>query len=156
MMFVELGCNYVGECMQIWQDSSSTIFSSRITAIETKLLEILEACNSNAQGIEQLNAHVELFMTKILAQSNVGMLGASLTSQRGMARTTKLATHTVEVQTTTKCTKLGDGHGIECPIEMQASIKPTRLLKGHAIENKGRTKHGDIGHITCMILRISG
>jgi len=67
MMFVELGCNYVGECMQIWQDSSSTIFSSRIATIETKLPEILEACNSNARGIEQLNAHVELFMTKLLA-----------------------------------------------------------------------------------------
>ncbi len=67
MMFVELGCNYVGECMQIWQDSSSTILSSRIATIETKLPEILEACNSNARGIEQLNAHVELFMTKLLA-----------------------------------------------------------------------------------------
>jgi hypothetical protein len=67
MMFVELGCNYVQECMQIWQDSSSTIISSRIAAIETKLPEILEACNSNAWGIEQLNAHVELFMTKLLA-----------------------------------------------------------------------------------------
>jgi hypothetical protein len=30
----------------------------RIAAIETKLLEILEACKSNAHGIEQLNAHV--------------------------------------------------------------------------------------------------
>jgi hypothetical protein len=104
MMFVELGCNYVRERMQIWQDSNSTIFSSRIATIETKLLEILEACNSNAQGIEQLNAHVELFMTKLLAQSNVGMLGSSLTSQRGMVGTTELATHIVEVQTTTKCT----------------------------------------------------
>jgi hypothetical protein len=56
--------------------------------------------------------------------------------------------HTTEVQTTTKCTKLGEGHGIECPIEMQPSIKPTRLLEGHAIEDKGRTRHGDIGHIT--------
>jgi hypothetical protein len=52
--------------MQIWQDSSSTILSSRIVAIETKLLEILEACNSNARGIEQLNVHVELFMKKLL------------------------------------------------------------------------------------------
>jgi len=67
MMFVELGCNYVRECMQIWQDSSSTILSSQIAAIETKLPKILEACNSNVQGIEQLNAHVELFMTKLLA-----------------------------------------------------------------------------------------
>jgi len=67
MMFVELDCNYVGGCMQIWQDSSSTIISQRIVAIETKLPEILEACNSNARGIEQLNAHVELFMTKLLA-----------------------------------------------------------------------------------------
>ncbi len=64
------------------------------------------------------------------------MLGASLTSQRGMARTIELATHTVEVQTTTKCTKLRDGHGIECPVEMQASIKPTRLLKGHALKTR--------------------
>jgi hypothetical protein len=53
--------------MQIWQDSNSTIISSQITAIETKLPEILEACNSNARGIEQLNAHVDLFMTKLLA-----------------------------------------------------------------------------------------
>jgi hypothetical protein len=68
MMFVELGCNYVQECMQIWQDSSSTILSSQIAAIETKLPEIVEACNSNARGIEQLNVHVELFMTKLLAQ----------------------------------------------------------------------------------------
>ena len=97
MMFVELGCNYVRECMQIWQDSSSTILSSRIATIETKLPEILEACNSNARGIEQLNAHVELFMTKLLAQSNAGVLGASLTSQGGIAGTTELATHTVEV-----------------------------------------------------------
>jgi hypothetical protein len=67
MMFVELGCNYVGECMQIWQDSNSTILSSQITVIETKLPEILKAYNSNARGIEQLNAHVELFMTKLLA-----------------------------------------------------------------------------------------
>jgi hypothetical protein len=52
----------------IWQDSSSTIFSQRIVAIETKLPEILEACNSNARGIEQLNDHVELFMKKLLAQ----------------------------------------------------------------------------------------
>jgi hypothetical protein len=94
MMFVELGCNYVGECMQIWQDSNSTILSSRIVAIETKLPEILEACISNAQGIEQLNAHVELFMTKKLAQSNAGVLGASLTSQGGITRTIELATHT--------------------------------------------------------------
>jgi hypothetical protein len=76
------------------------------------------------------------------------VLGASLTSQGGIARTTELATHTVEVQTTTKCTELGKGHGIECLIEMQPSIKPTRLLEGHPIENKGRTRHGDIGHIT--------
>jgi hypothetical protein len=64
------------------------------------------------------------------------VLGASFTSQGGIAGTTELATHTIEVQTTTKCTKLGEGHGIECPIEMQPSIKPTRLLEGHAIENK--------------------
>jgi hypothetical protein len=31
---------------------------------------------------------------------------------------------------------------------MQPSIKPTRLLEGHPIENKGRIRHGDIGHIT--------
>jgi hypothetical protein len=62
MMFVELGCNYVRECIQIWQDSSSTILSSRIVAIETKLPEILKACNLNVRGIEQLNARVELFM----------------------------------------------------------------------------------------------
>jgi hypothetical protein len=148
MMFVELGCNYVGECMQIWQDSSSTILSSRIATIETKLPEILEACNSNARGIEQLNVHVELFMTKLLAQSNAGVLGASLTSQGGIAGTTELATHTVDVQTATKCIELGEGHGIECPIEMQPSIKPIGLLEGHAIEDKGRTRHGDIGHIT--------
>jgi hypothetical protein len=97
MMFVELGCNYVGECVQIWQDSSSTILSSRIAAIETKLLEILETCNSNARGIEQLNVHVELFMNFFLAQSNARVLGASLTSQGGIAGTTELATHTVEV-----------------------------------------------------------
>jgi hypothetical protein len=42
-------------------------FSSRIATIERKLSEILEACNSNARGIEQLNAHVELFMTKLSA-----------------------------------------------------------------------------------------
>ncbi len=83
-----------------------------------------------------------------MAQSNTGVLGASLTSQGGIAGTTELATHIVEVQTTTKCTELGEGHGIECPIEMQPSIKPTRLLEGHPIENKGRTRHGDIGHIT--------
>jgi hypothetical protein len=148
MMFVELGCNYLGECMQIWQDSNSTILSSRNATIETKLPEILEACNSNAWGIEQLNVHVELFMTKLLAQSNAGVLGASLTSQRGIARTTELATHIVDVQTATKCTKLGEGHGIECPIEMQPSINLTGLLEGHAIEDKGRTRHGDIGHIT--------
>jgi hypothetical protein len=134
--------------MQIWQDSNSTILSSQIAAIETKLSKILEACNSNARGIEQLNVHVELFMTKILAQSDARVLGASLTSQGSITGTTELATHTVEVQTTTKCTKLGEGHGIECPIEMQPSIKPTRLLEGHPIENKGRTRHGDIGHIT--------
>jgi len=87
-------------------------------------------------------------MTKLLAQSNARVLGASLTSQGGNAGTTELATHTVEMQTTTKCTDLGEGHGIECPIEMQPSIKPTRLLEGHAIENKGKTRHGDIGHIT--------
>jgi hypothetical protein len=87
-------------------------------------------------------------MTKILAQSNARMLGASLTSQGGIAGTTKLATHTIEVQTTTKCIELGEGHGIECPIEMQPSIKPTRLLEGHPIENKGRIRHGDIGDIT--------
>jgi hypothetical protein len=97
MMFVELGCNYVGECVQIWQDSSSTILSSRIAAIETKLLEILETCNSNARGIEQLNVHVELFMNFFLAQSNARVLGASLTSQGGIAGTTELATHTVEM-----------------------------------------------------------
>jgi hypothetical protein len=120
----------------------------KITAIETKLSKILEACNSNARGIEQLNAHVELFMTKLLAQSNARVLGASLTSLGGIARITELATHTVEVQTTTKCTKLGEGHGTECPIEIGPSTKPTRLLEGHAIEDKGRTRHGDIGHIT--------
>jgi hypothetical protein len=148
MMFVELGCNYVEECMQIWLDSSSTILSSQIATIEIKLLEILEACNSNARGIEQLNVHVELFMAKLLAQSNAGVLGLSLTSQGGIVRTTELATNTVEVQTTTKCTKLGEGHGMECPIEMQPSIKPTRLLERHAIEDKGKTRHGNIGHIT--------
>jgi hypothetical protein len=87
-------------------------------------------------------------MTKLLAQSNVGVLGASLTSQGGIARTTELATHTVEVQTSTKCIELGEGHGIECPIEMQPSIKFTRLLEGHAIEDKGKTRHEDIDHIT--------
>jgi hypothetical protein len=76
------------------------------------------------------------------------VLGASLTSQGGIAGTTELATHIVEVQTSTKCTELGEGHGIECPIEMQPSIKPTRLLEGHAIEDKGKTTHEDIGHIT--------
>jgi hypothetical protein len=55
-------------------------------------------------------------MTKLLAQSNAGMLGASLTSQGGIAGTTELATDTVDVQTTTKCTELGEGHGIECPV----------------------------------------
>jgi hypothetical protein len=60
MMFAKLGCNYVGECMQIWQDSNSTILSSRIVAIETKLSKILEACNSNARGIEQLSVHLKL------------------------------------------------------------------------------------------------
>ncbi len=59
---------------------------------------------------------MELFMTKLLAQSNAGMLGASLTSQGGIAGTTELATDTVDVQTTTKCTELGEGHGIECPV----------------------------------------
>jgi hypothetical protein len=53
MMFVKLSCNYVGECMQIWQDSNSTILFSWIVTIETKSLEILEACNSNVRGIEQ-------------------------------------------------------------------------------------------------------
>ncbi len=72
------------------------------------------------------------------------MLGASSTCQGGIAGTIELATHTVDVQTATKCTKLGEGHGIECPIEMQPSIKPTRLLEGHAIEDKGRTRHGGI------------
>jgi hypothetical protein len=76
------------------------------------------------------------------------VLGASLTSLGGIIRTIKLATHIIEVQTITKCTKLREGHGIECLIEMQPSIKPTRLLEGHAIEDKGRTKHGDIRHIT--------
>jgi hypothetical protein len=71
-----------------------------------------------------------------------------LTNQGGIVGTTELATHTIEVQTTTKCIELGEGHGIECPIEMQPSIKPTRLLEGHAIENKGISKHGDIGHST--------
>ncbi len=85
-------------------------------------------------------------MTKLLAQSNAGVLGASLTSQGGNAGTTELATHTVEMQTTTKCTDLGEG--IECPIEMQPSMKSTRLLERHPIENKGKTRHGDIGHIT--------
>jgi hypothetical protein len=87
-------------------------------------------------------------MTKLLAQSNVGVLGASLTNQGSNAGTTELATHAVEMQTTTKCTDLGKG--IECPIEMQPSIKPTRLLEGHPIESKGKTRHGDIGHITKM------
>jgi hypothetical protein len=87
-------------------------------------------------------------MTKLLAQSNAGVLGVSLTSQGGIAGTTELATHTVEVQIATKCTKLGEGHDIECPIEMQPSIKPIRLLERHAIEDKGKTKHEDIGHIT--------
>jgi hypothetical protein len=146
-MFVELGCNYVWECMQIWQDFSSTILSSRILAIETKLSEILEACNSNVRGIEQLNVHVELFMTKLLAKSNAKVLGASLTSQGSITGITELATHTIAVETTTKCTELGEGHGIKCLIEMQPSIKPIRLLEGHAIENKGRPRHGDIGHI---------
>jgi hypothetical protein len=76
------------------------------------------------------------------------VLGASLTSQGNIAGTTELATHTVDVQTARKCTELGEGHGIECPIEMQPSIKPTGLLEGHAIEDKGRTRHGDIGQIT--------
>jgi hypothetical protein len=87
-------------------------------------------------------------MTKLLAQSNAGVLDASLTSQGGIARTIELATRTVDVQTAIKCTELGEGHGIKCPIKMQPSIKPTRLLEGHAIEDKGRTRHGDIGHIT--------
>jgi hypothetical protein len=148
MMFVELSRNYVGECRQIWQDYGTTILSSQIAAIETKLPKILEACNSNARGIEQLDVRVELFMTKLLAQSNAGVLSASLTSQRGIVRTIKLATHTVKVQTTTKCTKIAEGHGIDCPIKIQPSIKPTRLLEGHAIEDKGKTRHGNIGHIT--------
>ncbi len=76
------------------------------------------------------------------------MLGTGLTSQGHIIGTTKLATHTIEVQTTIKCTKLREGHGIECPIEMQPSIKPTKLLERCAIEDKGRTRHGDIGHIT--------
>jgi hypothetical protein len=142
MMFVELGCNYVGECMQIWQDSSSNILSSRIATIKTKLPKILEACNSNARGIEQLNAHVELFMIKLLAQSNAGLLGASLTSQGSIAGTIELATHTVEVQTTAKCIELGEGHGIECPIEMQPSIKPIRLLKGMPLKTRAKLNMG--------------
>jgi hypothetical protein len=36
-------------------------------------------------------------MTKNLAQSNAGVLGASLTSQGGITRTIELATHTTEV-----------------------------------------------------------
>jgi hypothetical protein len=76
------------------------------------------------------------------------MLGAGLTSLKGIARTIKFATHLVEVQTTTKCIKLEEGHGTECPIEMQLSIKPIRLLEGHAIQDKGRTRHGDTDHIT--------
>jgi len=36
-------------------------------------------------------------MTKLLAQSNARVLGASLTSQGGIVGITKLATHTVEV-----------------------------------------------------------
>jgi hypothetical protein len=87
-------------------------------------------------------------MTKLLMKSNARVLGASLTSQGGIAGPIELATHTVEVQTTTNCTELGEGHGIECPIKMQPSIKPTRLLEGHAIEDKGRIRHADIGHIT--------
>jgi hypothetical protein len=78
------------------------------------------------------------------------VLGASLTSQRGIARIIKLASHIVEVQITTKCIELGEGHGIECPIKMKPSIKPTRLLEGHAIEDEGGTRHGDIGHITMV------
>jgi hypothetical protein len=62
-------------------------------------------------------------MTKLLAQSNAGVLGVSLTSQGNIAGTTELATHTVDVQTARKCTELREGHGIECPIEMQPSIK---------------------------------
>ncbi len=71
-----------------------------------------------------------------------------MTSQGGIVRTTELAINTIEVQTATKCIELREGHGIECPIEMQSSIKPTRLLEGHAIEDKGKTRHGNIGHIT--------
>jgi hydroxymethylpyrimidine/phosphomethylpyrimidine kinase len=91
-------------------------------------LKILKACNLNDQGIEQLNAYAVLFMTKLLAQSNARVLGVGLTNPRGIARTTKLATHPIKVQTTTKCTMLGEGHGIECLLEMQPSIKRTRHL----------------------------
>jgi hypothetical protein len=86
-------------------------------------------------------------MTKLMAHSNAGMLGASLTNQGGIAGTIELATHSRRADNT-KCTELGEGHGIECLIEIQPSIKPTKLLEGHAIEDKGRTRHGDIGHIT--------
>jgi hypothetical protein len=50
------------------------VFSSRVAAIKIKLPKILEACTSNAQGIKQLNAHVEFFMAKFLAHANARML----------------------------------------------------------------------------------
>ncbi len=64
----------------LWQESNSTYLSSRIRAIETKLLEMavqvekmLEA--AIARGIEQLHATMESTMVRFLAQTNAGVQG---------------------------------------------------------------------------------
>ncbi len=64
----------------LWQESNSAYLSSRIRAIETKLLEmaaqvekVLEA--AIARGIEQLHATTESTMARFLAQANAGVQG---------------------------------------------------------------------------------
>jgi hypothetical protein len=107
----------------LWQESNLAYLSSRIRAIETKLLEmaghvekVLEA--AIARNIEQLHATVESTMARFLAQANVRVQGQ--TCVKTIIDTVAMATlptivvgANVQLHIGSNPIKLGVGNGSE-------------------------------------------
>ncbi len=128
-----------------------TVFSARIQAIETQLLEmtghvqkVLEA--AIARGIEQLHTTIESVMEKFLANTNprgndiqsigvketivTGTLGANPTSIVGANPIAAMGVHITEVDTTSNPKQHKWGHAIKDGIThgWQDASKITKVL----------------------------
>ncbi len=58
------------------QGGNTSSLSSRVTTIESKLLEILQSCNENAKSIQSLESIILAFMRQFQSiGANVGSLG---------------------------------------------------------------------------------